>query len=502
MGVYGYYEGHVEIPEEKKGIFAKQVEKLLYYGGMMKIEEVSMYGQSVGLLSPLVIYPSGKVEFHFNYFEDDAWESAGFYADKSSFFSNKIGSAEFCDVITAIHFLYEMNDTNCGYVTVDGEIENYRGCVGWINHVLGTQYSMSNRFRLWEYAEYYAFNREQYSEPFNENILESIIPRGMIYEAAGIELTDLLYIINGTKTLDDNEKIAIDSYPMDILKCKVVLEKFFKKDESEQAVENLVELLKMDRVYREKVQEEDLIHIVEMTLFLPARVFAYLVAEIKGIDFWEFWKEIHAEVYHDEVMKKYASDELIEKRLRERNKPIPPVSTSEYLRQDGFFTFYDTPKELKGKPNYYISDDDRMFWWDGTDEVKITDETQNWLVTLASQHKELMEKQEIKEKTEDFFNVFLSLLVEINRYYKRIYPFRDMFYEFIQNGEKIEYKAAVELLRKLSEENKDDGKVIEKVGYAWDLASKNVTHNIGRLRLKRYLSVMANKSLRKRVFGF
>ena len=46
------------------------------------------------------------------------------------------------------------------------------------------------------------------------------------------------------------------------------------------------------------------------------------------------------------------------------------------------------------------------------------------------------------------------------------------------------------LLEKLAEENKAAGKIIEKAR-SWNLTSKNVTHNAGRMEMKRYLSVMA-----------
>ncbi len=103
---------------------------------------------------------------------------------------------------------------------------------------------------------------------------------------------------------------------------------------------------------------------------------------------------------------------------------------------------------------------------------------------------------------DDFFKKFWFLLVEIDQYYQRIFPFQSMFYEFIQNCGKIEYRAAAELLKRISEENREEGKIIEIVKYDWDLASRNVTHNEGRLKLKRYLSVMANHALRQKYFGF
>lgn len=77
-----------------------------------------------------------------------------------------------------------------------------------------------------------------------------------------------------------------------------------------------------------------------------------------------------------------------------------------------------------------------------------------------------------------------------------------MFYEFVHNGNKIEYRAALKLLKEIADENREEGKIIEKAKYAWDITNRNVTHNAGRLKLKRYLSVMANRRLREKYFGF
>jgi hypothetical protein len=166
--------------------------------------------------------------------------------------------------------------------------------------------------------------------------------------------------------------------------------------------------------------------------------------------------------------------------------------------------FYDTPEELKGKPNYYISDDDRMYWWDGTDEVRISDETDTWIRELAYRHKQIAETlvDQAPDSPLDFLRTMIELLDKIRVYYRRIYAFQTMFYEFINCSGEKEYRAAIALLRELYEENKEDGKIIETIRGSWDLASRNVTHNIARIRIKRYLSVIANTKLRKLYFGF
>ena len=77
-----------------------------------------------------------------------------------------------------------------------------------------------------------------------------------------------------------------------------------------------------------------------------------------------------------------------------------------------------------------------------------------------------------------------------------------MFYEFLQNSSDRRYIAAVRLPEQPAEENKKAGKIIEYAKGWWDTASKNVTHNAGRLAIKRYLSVMANRKLWEKYFGF
>lgn len=75
----------------------------------------------------------------------------------------------------------------------------------------------------------------------------------------------------------------------------------------------------------------------------------------------------------------------------------------------------------------------------------------------------------------------------------------------MNNGGKREYQAAVELFRRLvnDEKNREIGSIIEYAGpNNWDIQDRRVTFNEARLKLRRYLSVMANKKLRAIYFGF
>lgn len=482
MGTFGGYTGNRHIPEERRDEFARQVIKILNYGGMMQLERISMYGHDMALLKPVELYPGGKVDFHFNYFEDDGWESAEFDANRGSFYSGKIGGSEFCEVVTAVHFLYEAWNEEWGFAEIDEDIINDCYYTGWINHLLGTSFCMKKRFRIWDNVEKYALERvEDYEAPTVGDVMQ-FIPIGMRYGAGGVEFSDLMYIIHGTESLTDAE-IEPDTYPADVYGCKKALEVFLEKNQNEDAVNRIWELIRQDRHERETIEDAELSDIGRFSLILPARVIVYLTAELKEESFWECWKEMHETVYHDEIMKEYAPQQLIAERKKLVEEPISPVRTSEFLGQN--------------------SDDDRLYWWDGTDEVVLSEKMDEWLKSLALSHKEISENLAGEpEDTDEFLKDFLMLLVEIDQYYKRIFPFQNMFYEFLQNGSKTEYRAAVKLLKKLSDENREEGKIIEKAGSYWDCTSRNVTHNAGRLKLKRYLSVMANRRLREKYFGF
>lgn len=509
MGTFANYKGKMDVPDERKGIFSQQMEKVLCYGGMMTFEVIHMFGCELGLLVPFHLGDGKESGFHYNYFEDNAWEPAAFRASDARLYSGKIGSSEFCDVVIAGYMLCELYDEAPGFAELDGDIVNGSYAVGWLNQLLGTKFSMKKRFHLWENAEKRAFERigNGYADGFPYDVLMDMLPRGLRYMACSTEYADLMYIIHGTGSLDAGE-IRPGTYPADILQCRNAVREFLDSSGKEDVLEQLWMVVRSDYNMRQKIADgnEPLSAVAASSLSLPARVLVYLAAEHRDLDFWRLWEQMNAGVYHDERMKSYAPDSLVEERRKSIEAPIKPVRTSEYLRQDGWFTFVDNPKELRGKPNYYLSDDDRLYWWGAdSDEVIISEKMDLWLKELAVRHRNILDdirRDERKTDPSSFLKDFLMLLTGIEEYYKRIYPFQAMFYEFADNGGRAEYRAAVELLRQLAEENREEGKIIEMVRGSWDMTSKNVTSNAARVRLKRYLAVMANPGLRKGYFGF
>ena len=182
------------------------------------------------------------------------------------------------------------------------------------------------------------------------------------------------------------------------------------------------------------------------------------------------------------------------------------MKTVDFLRINYNYKIYSGIEELHDKPEYYLSDNERLFWWDGSDEVIISEKIDLWMKKLADRHKQLMQIEKFNEKfqidSHSFSKSFVSLLVDLDKTYRRISPFQTMFYEFLRHGNQKEYQAAVVLLRELAEENKEEGRIIMDMRGPWCWECRKRTFNQGRLNIKRYMSIMSNLALRKKYFDF
>ena len=500
MGTFVDYYGSRKIGPEKIHKFAQAVSKILYYGGMMHLRNVEMYGKKILLLDPVIIRKGEDVDFTYNYFEEDFWENAGYVYGENRFYSGKVGGSEFNMVVTAVLFLYELYDEGRGFVMENDDIVLGSYYVGWINNILGTRYNIKKQFDFWENAELYASEICDYDQPIGMADILYMIPKESMKYAGGTELSDLLYIINGTDSLNESV-VSEGTYPYDVFCCKKAIMKLIRELGEVVAYEQVVRLIKESIKERKAEKKELLKSIVQCSVILPARVLLYLLCELEKKPFWKEWEAYKDVVYRDEKMKNYATDDLMKFRKKGRNKPIGSVRTSDFLRNEDPFIFWDTPDELKDKPNYYISDADRLYWWDSSDEVVIEKDTDTWLNKIAEDYKNELSKQEDVVNTQELVKEMIELLYDIEERYARVYAFQEMFYEFIINGGKKEYRAAISVLRQQYEKNAKSGKVIKKMK-SWKFPNKNVLGNEGRMNMKRYLSLLANKALRKKYMGF
>lgn len=346
MGTYVEYDGAMKIPEGKREEFLSRVQKVIDLGGIMDVEQVSMYGKQLFLLKPVKVSKDTSTILDFSYFEDDRWEPAVFYGKEMKLSSQKVGTREFKDVMRVLYSLFAIYDESPGQIRIGGENVSWKRGVGWINHLFGT-----------EYCE------------------RDVVP------------------------LEEREK----------------------------------------------------------------------------------------------------ADAI----------PFPKVRTDECFRHLYYLSYVSLPEKLRKMPYYAFSDDDRLYWWDGTEEVTISNSVDEVLQIYGRLFQAALQDRSVFQgicgekfcTSKDFDRKFINLLADINETFKRVFPFESMFYEFIENKEKMEYRVAAGLLAFVAGVHEEKGKVIEQCN-SWGGASKNIICNGSRMAMKRYLAVMANKKLRRKYFGF
>ena len=150
MGTFADYIGTMDIPENQRAEYVRQMLGLLHAGGMMSVDEVGLFGHRIRLLYPPELDETGRAWGCYNYFENDFWESWGLNANTGTFSSNKIGGGSFCTAVLAGYVLTALYSQSYGIVTVDGSYVRERRLISWINGVLGTQYTNQRATQLWE----------------------------------------------------------------------------------------------------------------------------------------------------------------------------------------------------------------------------------------------------------------------------------------------------------------------------------------------------------------
>lgn len=202
MGTYAGYTGGKDIPEEKRDDFTKKMLKLLNYAGMMNFEVVNLFGIELGLIKEVELDEKGMASFHYNYFEDDVWEDAGYNSKTGKFFTNKVGIKEFCNAVLAAYTLYEYYDQTLGMPCLDAEMVGCTGYTAWINHLFGNQYTMERRvkyfFNLMAQA---VIENSSYQATMFEDGLHDICPRVKDAALDKCDIIDLTLIQMGRMRL-------------------------------------------------------------------------------------------------------------------------------------------------------------------------------------------------------------------------------------------------------------------------------------------------------------
>lgn len=478
-----------KMPEEKIGEFKERIEILFQQGGMMEVDAVQLFGKKIALLRMAQMDDKGMC-FHYNYFEDSCWESAGVSAEDPEVWSGKIGWGDFNTVVLAAYILEQLYTDGISVVREDGYFIPGWAEVAWINHLFGEHYHIKN-FDPWKLFEAFHYAEEEDERSVNWG--------GFGKKRCGLIGTcEIWAVIKGTEK-------AIEML-LPIVEKEDVGYFFFKfvkqvKDElrlyqSESTLDEKTQLEHIMKAIYNYYQNNtsDTEELLEKSMMLlemsDAPAFTVkAVAELYNQDFWELWDEIKDVAARKEKM--YSNEEY----------SVVPVST----------------QKLFG-----LSEDDMILYWKENGNIVFSQELKEWFLDLKMQFEQIIENEAPVSKPLEYI---LEMMEYADENYFRIYTFSDFFEETVEHLSDRRYIALWQLYDKMlhDPELEEIGSVIfvpdepgherEGVHYwgeepkrrlktNWDLMEKEKCNNKARVTFRRYMALLANQALRKEVFGF
>ena len=394
MGTFAEYIGTMDIPEDRRAEHARRMLRLLHAGGMMSVDEVGLFGHRIRLLYPPELDETGRAWGCYNYFEDNFWESWGLNADKGTFSSNKLGGGAFRTAVLAGYVLTALYSRSYGIVTVDGSYVRECRRIGWINGVLGTQYTDWRSTQLWEIER---LLHKDGCDEYNKDLT------GLIHDVPTVS-ADLEQVESYIAARFFEEFYADMSAEAEdavvyrkedaigVRNCFVHLKKTLSAlHERGGTLEEAKKYLIMSMDKRSAVIDKQGGSTLAFSYcFVSPALTVAMTAREFGVDFWGLWDELGANI---PSVGRFPAPQPC--------PPVEPIST----------------QELFG-----VSSDDMAYYWQPDGKVQFSDEMTAWMQSLRAELDGITDTIPL----ERFLQAMVDTIAGAGSY-----AFRDMFYGFI-----------------------------------------------------------------------
>ena len=504
MGTFAtlFHKAGAGIPDEKKKEFKVRIEKLFQMGGMMEMEQVQLCGKKAVTIKKASMHDYG-MDFYYNYFEDDCWENAGVSSKGGYVWSEKIGWREFHQVVVAAYVLEGLYIDGPAVAMVNGDVVTSQTYIGWINYLFRTQYPQKNND---PWALFEALHNRMDMD------LERVDWGGFVQDLYGfIGCYEINAVLTGTEALEKefdkwagNESRNENDGKLNFFdfarRLKMAVKQFHKENGEDEAGQLflLVEMLRsyykqegmsidVSRKYEDKKLEA--ICLFAALTDAPAYVFQ-VISEVYEVNFWELWERVKG------VAKR-------KKILYQMEIPQETVSVSTM----DFFG---------------ITSDDMILFWGDDENIQFSQELKNWFEDLKSRFDMFMESG---DSVENSLYWILELMEYADENYYQVYTFSNFFNETMEHLNDRRFLTLWKIYDEMLHDPvmEEAGSVVfvpegpeyEHVGLHyfgtpprrrlktnWDMIKKEERNNKARVKFRRYMALLENRKLRKRIFGF
>lgn len=466
------------IPKEKQEEFKERLITLFRQGGMMEQQIQSLFGKKIITINPVKYDKYQNIDFIYNYFEDSLWENSGFNGKTGHVYSRKVGWSFFNFVMASAYVLESLYSDGDFVILENGDplINEERDYIAWINSLFNENYAWKN----WDFIKVWNLIKS------DENDYDTYLKRyrGFGYEydpfVPWLEMRALKYGINNMREdVDEENQKFVDRLIFFSQKNKEAVQSF--KDNSteteKQQIQRLIHMINhfINHHDEDYPKEKSLFHFVVSLIWMNSPHLALLsISEVYGIDFFEIYQLLD---HYDSVIISGMKDMMCSVSARELSD---------------FFDIY--PENM-------------IYFWKESQFQQIPSYLHNWFLQLKEMYNHYMQNS---IDIENPLSWIMDMLVYAENNYYQIYVFSDFFEESIENINDQRYLILWKIFEDMiyNEKFYKIGEVIfesenkEYLNNDWTLMSKDKKWNSARLKLRGYLGLIANKELRRKVFGF
>ena len=445
MGIFMQHLGEIKIPEEHRAEYAQQALKLLRAGGMMTVEPVQLSGHKLYLLSPPELDEDGKAIGHYNYLDENSGERWCLNAKNGWFGCAKVVGRCFYRTVAAVHILTSFWSTAYTASIIDGYLIREKDYIGWINYVLGTQYTNHRATQMWEIGKLLHLDDDSWvsRNPDLGHLLEDYPPecadrdQTLSYLAA-YHFDELCSILPPLTDEDWEELKQSKMLTIQAIydQLQSTLREYHQNGGTLEGVKKFLIMPteeKRQAIHQQKDTDQQ--YLLFAFFMMPPAVSIACIAKEFDAAFWEIWNEIGGQI--PEAPRLYTPEPC---------PPVEPLSTQKFLD---------------------LNPDDMAYYWTPDCGLQFSDEFKKQVAAWRSELEAITDRI----APQDFLKTLADSIAAGGHIF-----FRDTFYEFIARQAETKIQVAVLLMGRLAEREDED--------------------------LKRFHAVLGNPMLRKEVFGF
>ena len=444
--------GTISIPDYKIDAFLHDVRQVADQAGLLAIRHMRAYDEEFDLLC----FPGdngGGFIFNYSYFEDAVHDKVTIDVKTGEIHSSNLGFGKFGEAVQALYMLSGLYcEMLCLSDNCDEIIPFVKLC--WLSYVLCRTITLQYHITIWDvyeqFVRYNGVNNTLSAMDFfnsyegDETNFDTISTIVYVNDAINEE-----YIENCLKQKEPDDKSSYAFWVQSMARFLWLAKRDSMKSEKELLSHYIKLLHNVSKIREEIAAGVDVSPVKELFATVAPPITVKLISIIYGLDFWKVWEDNKDKIGVTSSI--FYINSAIDNRTEDQNVNFDPITTEEF---------------------FGVQPEDRLYWWKEDGDVVIDSETRKWLEQMAEQH-----KVHVDTMSEEFSAVeWHERLVKIlGKHNDKIKIFETLYCDFLNSFHKKDYRAWIEMLEVLADNDITD--------------------------YRRLISVLANQELREKVFG-